>query len=82
MKKSISLSNGFFALCRDPAGTIALLVLTIVTVLCLKGKIGDVSFAAVCSMLPVVIAALKHRSFSGSDIDQEPPNPLPPRGSL
>ena len=78
----ITIFDGLGALLADPAGTIAILVLTIATILCLKGKIGDVSFAAVCTFLPAVIAVLKHKSFSGSDIDTPAPNPPPPRGSL
>lgn len=78
----MSIFTGLGALLRDPAGTIALLVLACVTVLCFKGKIGDVSFAAVATMVPSVVAMLKHRAFSGADINQPPPTPKPPRGQL
>jgi hypothetical protein len=60
---------GLYALIQDPCGVLALLVLFIVSFLCYKGKVSDIAFAAVCSVLPVVIAAIKHSSFSGSDID-------------
>lgn len=69
--------SGVYALLRDPAGTICLLVLGIVSFLCFRGKVGDVAFSACCTLIPAVIAMLKHKSFSGSDIDQCPPPPDP-----
>src|SRR5271155_593765 len=67
--------SGFYALLRDPAGIMCLLVLGIVSFLCFKGKVGDVAFSACCTLIPAVIAMLKHKSFSGSDIDACPPPP-------
>ena len=69
--------SGVYALLRDPAGTICLLVLGIVSFLCFRGKVSDVAFSACCTLIPAVIALLKHKSFSGSDIDQCPPPPPP-----
>jgi hypothetical protein len=74
--------SGFYALLRDPAGIMCLLVLGIVSFLCLKGKVGDVAFSACCTLIPAVIAMLKHKSFSGSDIDQCPPAPPVPDPSV
>lgn len=65
--------SGVYALLRDPAGTICLLVLGIVSFLCFRGKVSDVAFSACCTLIPAVIALLKHQSFSGSDIDAPPP---------
>lgn len=70
--------SGVYALLRDPAGTICLLVLGVVSFLCFKGKVSDVAFSACCTLIPAVIAMLKHKSFSGSDIDACPPAPPAP----
>jgi hypothetical protein len=69
--------SGVYALLRDPAGTICLLVLGIVSFLCFRGKVSDVAFSACCTLIPAVIALLKHQSFSGSDIDAPPPDAVP-----
>jgi len=78
----ITIFDGLGALLRDPAGTICLLALCAVSVLCLKGKVGDVAFSACCTLIPAVIAMLKHKSFAGADIDQVPPPAPPPRGQV
>lgn len=73
---------GLYCLVQDPAGIMCLLALFIVSGLCWFHRVGDVSFAACCTLIPAVIAMLKHRSFSGSDLDNTLPVPatlpLPP----
>lgn len=64
---------GVYALCMDPAGTVCLLSLMVVTFLAMHGKIGDVAAAAAFTMIPAVTVLMKHRSFSGADIDQPAP---------
>lgn len=78
MKLLTSLSSGILQLTADPCGALVLLTLTCASVLCYFGKIGDVSFAATVGFMPVVVAALKHKSMTGSDIDNPPP-PMPER---
>jgi len=77
--------SGLYALLQDPAGIICLLALAIVSALCWFHRVGDVSFSACCTLIPAVIAMLKHKAFSGSDIDQstigdvvQPPPPVNP----
>lgn len=70
--------SGFYALLRDPAGVMCLLVLGLVSFLALKGKIGDMAFSACCTMIPAVVVLMKHRAFRGSDIDEPAPSPPEP----
>lgn len=55
--------SGVYALLRDPAGTICLLVLGIVSFLCFRGKVSDVAFSACCTLIPAVIALLNIKVF-------------------
>ena len=61
--------NGIYTLLQDPAGVLCLLSLAIVSFLCYKGHVGDVAFAATTSLLSTLAVIMKHKSFSGSDLD-------------
>jgi hypothetical protein len=64
---------GLYSLCMDPAGTLCLLSLVLVGFLALHSKMGDVAAAACFTMIPAVAVLMKHKSFSGADIDTPPP---------
>lgn len=83
----LSIFQGTHQLLMDPCGTICLICIAVVSVLCWYKKVGDVSFAACVTIIPGLIALVKHGSFNGADIDkhsvaqrgsEEPaPKPIP-----
>lgn len=69
MKTPVVL-QGVVSLLADPAGTIAVLALLAVSVLCFEHRVGDVAFASVAGILVGCVAMTKHSSFQGSDMDR------------
>lgn len=78
MKTLKNCFAGLYQLLQDPAGWIVLLSLLLVFILSILHRVSDIAVAAVFPILPMVIGLMKHKSFTGSDIDN-PPN-MPPRG--
>ena len=76
------ITSGFVSLVSDPAGTLCILVLIVATILAIMHRISDIAIAACFSALPLVLVISKHRSFTGSDIDNNADNTLPPKGQL
>jgi hypothetical protein len=65
-----NIFRGLYLLFQDPAGALCLISLCIVSFLCYRGKVGDIAFAATCTLLSGLAVIMKHKSFSGSDLDQ------------
>jgi hypothetical protein len=71
--------SGLAALLADPIGTLLLLCLAAVSILALRGKVSDMAVCGCFTLISGLGVLMKHRAFSGSDLDRPP---LPPPGSL
>ena len=64
---------GLFSLLQDPAGSLCLLSLTVITFLAFEHRVSDMAVVGGFTAISGIAMLLKHKSFSGSDIDQPSP---------
>ena len=83
----VSVLNGLFQgmlECLSSAeGVLALLALAAVSFLCYRHCVGDVSFAAVCTMIPTIFAYCQHKidlKQLEQQVKSEVISGLPPKG--
>lgn len=68
--KTPQVLQGIVSLLADPAGALSLIALFSVSFLCFEHRVGDVAFSAVAGILIGMVGLMKHKSFTGSDIDR------------
>ncbi len=70
--------GGLFALVTDPAGTLCLISLVVVSFLAFEHRVSDVAVVGAFTAISTIAVLMKHKSFQGADIDQ----PSPPAATI
>ena len=72
------ITLGIVGLCRSRKGTLALLLLTIMTVLCSLGKIDGIAFSACASVVSGIFAITQSSTDRAAINSATTPTPYPP----